>query len=362
MPSMRHVFRLCLASVLLIVSSTALAQQMLIVADESISAKGFRPQVGKVATFVCPSDLKLDSEIWGTDVYLDESPICTAAAHAGVLTRGTSGQVTIVMGAGVQSFQGTQRNGVTSLSYGPWSSTYTFIKNGEAGQIDWYTSFDRVPDDFHAPITVMCPPNGNAESGLWGTDVYSASSAICLAAAHAGIITLDAGGRVTVTLQPKQETFVASLRNGILSNFWTGWNYQSYPQPYMVTPGAITVTAPTSVPAREAGPRQAQSTSSVSSSSGPRTITLAGFTAAGTATPIVPRTIALAGFTASGASTSTGPRTIALAGFTAAGTAVPIVPRTLTLSGFSATGTATPIVPRTMSLPGWTGVGAPIMP
>lgn len=324
MPPMRHLFRLCLTSLLLIVSSAALAQQMLIVAHESSTAKAFRPQVGKVATFVCPSDLKLDSEIWGTDVYLDESPICAAAAHAGVLTRGTSGQVTIVMGAGAQSFQSTQRNGVTSLSYGPWSSTYSFISNSEPGQVDWYTTFDRVPDDFHTQITVVCPPNGNMDSGIWGTDIYSASSSICLAAVHAGIITLDAGGKVTVTLQPKQDTFVASLRNGITTKFWTGWNYRSYPQPYSVTPDMITVTAPTSSPAGEAEPRKAPKTSSASSGSGPRTINLAGFTAAGTATPIVPRT--------------------------------------LTLSGFSATGTATPIMSRTIPLPEWTGVGTPITP
>ena len=345
---------LCLA-----ISSAAFAQQMLIVADESISAKGFRPQVGKVVTFVCPWDLKLNAEIWGTDIYLDESPICTAAAHAGLLTPGASGQVTILMGREAESFQGTQRNGVTSLSYGSWSSTYTFIKNSEPGHIDWYTTYDRIPDDFHAPITVACPPKGNAESGLWGTDVYSASSSICLAAVHAGIITLGGGGRVTVTPQPKQDTFVASLRNGISSNFWTGWNYQSYPQPYTVTPGTIAVDVPTSAPARDAGPRQAPITSS---SAGPRTMALAGFTGAGTATPIVPRSIALAGFTASGTGTSIGPRNITLAGFTGAGTAMQIVPRTIPVSGYAATGTAIPIVPRTIPITGWNGVGTPTTP
>jgi hypothetical protein len=58
MPAMRHLFRLWVSSLLFIVSSAALAQQALIVADDATSAKAFRPQVGKVATFVCPSNLK----------------------------------------------------------------------------------------------------------------------------------------------------------------------------------------------------------------------------------------------------------------------------------------------------------------
>jgi hypothetical protein len=261
-------------------------------------------------------------EIWGTDVYLDESPICTAAVHAGVLTAGTSGQVTIVMGAGTQSFQGTQRNGVTSLSYGPWDSTYSFIKNNEPGQIDWSTTYDHVPDDFHFPITVVCPPKGNTDTYVWGTDVYSGSSGICAAAVHAGAITLDAGGRVTVTLLPGQDAFVGSVRNGISTQTWKAWDLRSYGQAYKVTPGAIDMTVPTSAPAIGAGPRQA----SASSSPNP------------------------------------GQRTIQLAGFTGSGMAVPIMPRTITLSGFSATGTSTAIVPRTIPIAGWTGVGAPTTP
>ena len=315
---MRWPFRLCAAILLLLASSPALAQQHLIVADDATSAKGFRPQVGRVLTFVCPSNLKPTREIWGTDVYLDESPICTAAVHAGVLTRGTSGQVTIVMGPRAESFQGKERNGVTSLGYGPWDSTYTFIKSGEPGQIDWNTTYDRVPDDFTSPVTVLCPPKGNADTYVWGTDVYRSSSGICAAAVHAGIITLDAGGRVTVTLEPKQDGFRGSLRNGVSSRNWTDPTYLSYPQPFKVTPGAVIVTAPTSAPAREAGPRRAPTRDG--RSGGPRMIALAGFTAAGTAPDVVPRNIALSGFTATGTAPVVVPRSITLDGWTGTGT------------------------------------------
>ena len=321
---MRRWFQVCAAGLLLITSSVTLAQQMLIVADDdSLSAKGFRPQVGKVVTFVCPSTLAKTREIWGTDVYLDESPICAAALHAGVLTPGTSSQVTIKMGAGAESFQGTTRNGVTSLPYGPWSSTYTFIKNSEAGEINWYTSFARVPDDFHAPITVVCPPKGNADSGAWGTDVYTAGSSICLSAVHAGVITLEAGGRVTVTLLPKQETFVGSLRNGVTTRSWTNWDFRSFGQPYKLTPGAVEVFVPASAPAIGAGPRQPKVKKGDPGpySPGPRTIRVTGFIAAGVAPVVVPHRIPVAGFTGSGTAPLVVPRSIRVDGWTGSGMA-----------------------------------------
>lgn len=293
---MRHLFRLSVSSLLLLVSSPALAQQHLLVADEGTSAVAYRSQVGRVLTFICPANIITNREIWGKDVYLVDSPICTAAAHAGVFTPGVSGQVTIVMGPGATSFEGIGRNGVKSSSYGPGDATYSFIQNGEPGQIDWITTLERVPDDFHSPLTLLCPPKGLADTYIWGTDVYTSSSGICVAAVHAGVITLDAGGKVVVTLMPKQEAFDARERYGISSRKWTNWDFMSYGQPYTLS----------------------------ADGSGP---------------------------------SGSGPRTIRLPGFTASGTAVPIVPRKIQLSGFTAVGIATPIVPRTLKVPGWTATG-----
>ena len=295
MPLMRHVIRMCASTCLLLVSSPALAQQHLLVAEDSTSAVAFRSQVGRVLTFICPAGTITNREIWGKDVYLVDSPMCTAAAHVGVFTPGVSGQVTIVMGPGAESFEGIGRNGVKSSSYGPGDSTYSF-KSGEPGQIDWITTLERVPDDFNSPLTLVCPPKGHADTYIWGTDVYTSSSGICVAAVHAGVITLDTGGRVTVTLMPKQETFDARERYGISSQKWANWDFMSYGQPYRVSPG---------------GPG--------SSGGDPRTIILTGFTAAGSAPVIVPRTILLNGFVATGTAPLIVPRSIRLNGWTGAG-------------------------------------------
>ncbi|HET8720852.1 MAG TPA: LCCL domain-containing protein, partial [Nitrospira sp.] len=128
MPSKRHLVGWC-AALLLLTSNPALAQQHLLVAEDATSAVAYRSQIGRVLTFICPSKLNTNREIWGTDVYMVESPICTAAVHAGVLIQGRSGQVTIVIGPGAASFEGVGRNGVKSSSYGPGDSTYSFTKN-----------------------------------------------------------------------------------------------------------------------------------------------------------------------------------------------------------------------------------------
>ena len=116
-----------------------------------------------------------------------------------------------------------------------------------------------------------------------------------MAAVHAGVITLDTGGRVTVTLMPKQETFDARERYGISSQKWTNWDFMSYGQPYKVT------------------------SASSSSGSGPGTINISGFTAAGSATAVGPTDDSNSGFMGAGAAPVVVPRSIRVEGWTGAG-------------------------------------------
>ncbi len=71
-------------------------------------------------------------------------------------------------------------------------------------------------------LVVQCPANC-AGGRLWGTDVYTDSSTICTAAAHAGVITLAEGGIFRLTLLDGQTGYRGSTRNGIDSNSWNTW-------------------------------------------------------------------------------------------------------------------------------------------
>uniref|UniRef100_A0A8C5PVN2 LCCL domain-containing protein n=1 Tax=Leptobrachium leishanense TaxID=445787 RepID=A0A8C5PVN2_9ANUR len=60
-----------------------------------------------------------------------------------------------------------------------------------------------------------CPENCHKQNGaVWGTDTYSALSAVCIAALHAGVSTI-AGGQFFLTLMPGEVSYQKSTRNGV---------------------------------------------------------------------------------------------------------------------------------------------------
>ncbi len=72
------------------------AQQGRIGASDLDSAGGIAAQAGRRASFACPAINPAQVagvEIWGTDVYVADSPICIAAIHAGALQPGQAGSV-----------------------------------------------------------------------------------------------------------------------------------------------------------------------------------------------------------------------------------------------------------------------------
>jgi hypothetical protein len=75
---------------------------------------------------------------------------------------------------------------------------------------------------------VACPAGCQQVGGLWGTDVYTADSAICRAGIHAGAIS-PAGGVVTVRLDPGRPAYRGTARYGVESG-----DYGTYPMSYTV--------------------------------------------------------------------------------------------------------------------------------
>jgi len=80
--------------------------------------------------------------IWGTDIYSDDSPIATAAVHAGVLANGEAGIVRLTVAPGAASYTGSRRNAVTSQSWGSWWGSYTLAR-ATAQNMDTRFSFLR---------------------------------------------------------------------------------------------------------------------------------------------------------------------------------------------------------------------------
>ncbi len=63
--------------------------------------------------------------VWGTDVYTDDSHLCAAALHAGVV--GTAGgTIRAAASPGRTAYTGSSRHGVTSASYHQWHGSFYF--------------------------------------------------------------------------------------------------------------------------------------------------------------------------------------------------------------------------------------------
>lgn len=95
-------------------------------ASWSTHAVQYRGQNVRVA-FDCPRG-GTAGNIWGTDYYTDDSSICTAAVHSGLITFANGGRVTIEMRQGAQSYTGSNRYGVSTGSYGNWYGSFVFVR------------------------------------------------------------------------------------------------------------------------------------------------------------------------------------------------------------------------------------------
>jgi hypothetical protein len=231
------------------------AQQFSIVADAHTTPRSFGAKIGTRRAFICRPNLPLQT-VWGTDVYTDDTAICSAAVHAGVIKAAEGGVVTIVISVGSDKYPASSRNGVESLAWtSPLERSYTFDRATPArGQIDWGTSAAWLPPDFHIPLDVECPPTDAKVmadvAGIYGSDVYTSDSPICPAALHAGLITFG-GGAVHFVNRGAQKSFASTTRNGVTSR-----NYGPWDASFALTPApALTadVSGPTGTPTRDRG-------------------------------------------------------------------------------------------------------------
>src|SRR5262249_37191385 len=77
---------------------------------------------------ICPPPSIAGAMVWGTDVYSDDSNICAAAVHAGIIGL-SGGALRVLPRDGLEAYRGTTRNGVTSLDYGRWNGSFALERS-----------------------------------------------------------------------------------------------------------------------------------------------------------------------------------------------------------------------------------------
>ncbi|XP_063284115.1 uncharacterized protein LOC134569138 [Pelobates fuscus] len=182
--------------------------------------------------------------VWGVDMYTEDSVACAAATHAGVIPS-TGGKFVLLKKPGQQSYEGSTKNGITSRRYGKSSGSYVLSKsydfktniftdsspNIEGQGIKWESkqatvqaSCSMTGNEITTSITIVHCPSGcmKQNANVWGIDIYTRDSAICQAAIHAGKID-NGGGSVIMKKTTGSDSYSGSSRNGVTSKQMGSW-------------------------------------------------------------------------------------------------------------------------------------------
>ncbi len=120
---------------------------------------GYRNKVGQTFQFTITGTV--ESVVWGTDFYTDDSPVARAAVHAGVVAVGETKTITITLLGRQTSFAATTRNGVTSVSWRDWPGSFTFAGTTGAPVTAKPTLISGFPAGTTIPVAVggrfVCP-------------------------------------------------------------------------------------------------------------------------------------------------------------------------------------------------------------
>ncbi|MFY1832273.1 M57 family metalloprotease [Myxococcus fulvus] len=188
-----------------------------VAACSSYNFTSYRGQNGAQIRCSCPATSS--GTVWGTDLYTDDSNACAAAVHAGAIPS-SGGTVTVVIQPGQSSYTASTRNGITTLSYGAWSGSFSFLGTTPVQACSSY-NFTTYRGQNGTQIRCSCP--ATTSGTVWGTDTYTDDSNACAAGVHAGAIP-SSGGTMTVTIRPGLSSYTASTRNGITTLSYGAWS------------------------------------------------------------------------------------------------------------------------------------------
>ncbi len=177
----------------------------------------------------------IEGRIWGVGIYTEDSPLATAAVHAGALQPGEKGIVHVAILRPAEKYAGSAQNGVTSLAYGqvgecayqidvpqnhitPAGLRQQALQRATVSQLR-----DLIPGPHPEGSSFDVEILGGTEGTVWGDGVYTDDSNLAAAAVHAGVIGEGERGKVKVTLLPGQENYTGGNKNGVTTQNYGRW-------------------------------------------------------------------------------------------------------------------------------------------
>lgn len=79
----------------------------------------------------CTCAANPSGSVWGSHPYTQDSSLCAAAVHAGVITKDEGGSITAKASPGCKKYDGSKQNGVSTSSWGPYETSFHFPSKGD---------------------------------------------------------------------------------------------------------------------------------------------------------------------------------------------------------------------------------------
>jgi hypothetical protein len=186
----------------------------------NLEDRKFEGGVGKIFRVKCPSCKGIKTSVFGSFIYHPLSSICSSAVHAGNLEE-EGGYILVEKVQGKEIYNGSVG------SYDKISSTFSKSK------ISFKTKKAIPPTKISCTDTPAVSPFNTATVGtkfvvicpkkcsenklfIYGTEVYSDQSPICLAGFHSGVMN-DRGGELEFIIESGQNFYKGSKSFGIIS-------------------------------------------------------------------------------------------------------------------------------------------------
>lgn len=103
---------------------------------DGLGLSSLRPYQGQTFHIQVTGSADPNAFVWGSDIYTDDSSLAAAAVHAGALRGGETGIVRVTILPGRASYEGSDRNGITSRPWGTFGGSFSVAPISRPGPRD----------------------------------------------------------------------------------------------------------------------------------------------------------------------------------------------------------------------------------
>lgn len=196
-------------------------ESMIVDCTTNLRDKRFNGSMGRIFRVKCPSCQNVKRPVYGSFIYHPLSSICKAASHAGSLRDNKPGYIMVELTSGKKIFNGSiGHDGSISATFSASQISFKTRKGTSPTVINCTDSPNKEPfsnGNIGQKYVVICPKNcGVYKSEIYGSEVYTDTSSICISAIHAGVMN-DLGGEIEFLIDGPQSFYKGTKSFGVLS-------------------------------------------------------------------------------------------------------------------------------------------------